>query len=114
MDDNSFSSIDRLMEFGMSMGIAQQMINTMNQSLNSMYVPNAGQKISPTKNGYYIIIDNRQLGPLNEDEISILAKNGRLSENDFVWKEGMTGWRLAKEIPEIYKYIILYYKPYED
>lgn len=31
MDDNSFSSIDRLMEFGMSMGIAQQMINTMNQ-----------------------------------------------------------------------------------
>lgn len=30
---NDFDSIDRLLEFGLSMGIAQQMVNTMNKLL---------------------------------------------------------------------------------
>ena len=31
MDDNSFFSMDRLIEFGLGMGVAQQMINVMNR-----------------------------------------------------------------------------------
>ena len=33
MDNNDFFSLDRLLEFGLGMGMAQQMINTMNQSM---------------------------------------------------------------------------------
>lgn len=107
MNDNSFSSIDKLIEFGMGMGIAQQMINTMNHSLNSMYIQKTNQSINQAKTTYYAIIDNQQLGPLNEDEISSLIVTKNLTEDTFVWKSGMSGWKLAKNIPEIYKYIVL-------
>lgn len=41
MCDNSFNSIDRLLEFGMSMAVANQMINTMNYAMSNMNI--AGQ-----------------------------------------------------------------------
>ena len=44
-----FSSIDRLIEFGMGMSLAQQMITTMNSAMNNMQVAgvNAGTTGQP-------------------------------------------------------------------
>lgn len=104
---NDFDSIDRLLELGLSMGIAQQMVNTMNQALNMMYLPNAEQMIKPKQIGYYAIVENRQIGPLNDDDFSIMIKNEYITEDTFLWKPGMPEWKLAKDIPEIFKNIIL-------
>ena len=38
MDNQSFFSIDRLVEFGLGMGIAQQMVGMMNRYMQQMYV----------------------------------------------------------------------------
>ncbi len=43
MNDNNFFSVDRLVEFGMGMAMAQQMVNMMNQSMKQMYVPGSIQ-----------------------------------------------------------------------
>ena len=40
--DNNFNSIERLMEFGMGMAVAQQMVNTMNYAMTNMNVPGVG------------------------------------------------------------------------
>ena len=45
MDDQSFFSIDRLVEFGLGMGIAQQMVGMMNQYMQQMYVPGSIQSM---------------------------------------------------------------------
>ena len=47
MDSNSFFSIDRLVEFGMSLAVAQQMTQMMNQTMQSMYVPGAMNPMQP-------------------------------------------------------------------
>jgi hypothetical protein len=39
MSENSFYSMDRLFEFGMSMAIAQQMVNSINDMMAKMYIP---------------------------------------------------------------------------
>ena len=39
MDDNSFNSIDRLVEFGLGVAVANQMIATMNACIGGMRVP---------------------------------------------------------------------------
>jgi hypothetical protein len=41
MNEDSFFSMDRLVEFGMGMVIAQQMVKTMNQSITNMHIPGA-------------------------------------------------------------------------
>ena len=41
MNDSNFFSMDRLVEFGMGLTVAQQMIKTMNESMTTMHIPGA-------------------------------------------------------------------------
>ncbi len=114
-----FSSIDKLMEFGLGISLAQQMVNTMNHAMSNNAVPgvNAGttgqtfvnQTAVPPKSElqWYAVIDNLQVGPLSSSEIKTLVQRGKIVENTLVWRAGMTAWQLAKNIPEINKIIIL-------
>ena len=74
MDNQSFFSIDRLLEFGLGMGMAQQMVGMMNQYMRSMYVPGSIQSMpKPMPQIYYVAIDGQQVGPLNDSELSQLV-----------------------------------------
>lgn len=42
-----------------------------------------------------------QRGPVSEDELRDLIKNGIISEETRVWKEGMADWLTVAEIPEL-------------
>ena len=57
MNDNNFFSVDRLVEFGMGMAMAQQMVNMMNKSMQQMYVPGSIQSMpQPTPQQHANII----------------------------------------------------------
>lgn len=65
MNDNSFYSIDRLVEFGMGMAMAQQMVRVMNETMQTMYVPGAPNTISaPQPLTIYAGIEGNLLGLL--------------------------------------------------
>lgn len=102
MCDNSFNSIDRILEFGMSMAIANQMILTMNACMANTVVPGADNAMrSPTRQ-YYMVIDNRtQVGPYEEKELAEYVKAGSLKPDTLVWRQGLAGWVFAKSLPEI-------------
>lgn len=111
-----FSSIDRLIEFGMGMSLAQQMITTMNSAMNNMQVAgvNAGTTGQPGSSlppynhlQWYAVVNNRQAGPLNDTEILKLVKANDIEDNTLMWCPGMKGWQMACNIPEINKLIIL-------
>lgn len=100
MDDDFFYSIDRLVEFGLGMGMAQQMVKTMNQSFSEMTIPgvnNPMQNISAT----YIVVDNAQAGPFSDEELKILIANGKLKPDTLAWKNGIKAWTYAKNIPSV-------------
>ncbi len=108
MNDQNFFSIDRLVEFGMSVAIAQQMVQSMNQSMRNMFVPGSIQSMpQPVPSIYYVVIDGQQTGPLNEAELTRLIMQKQVNKNTMAWMPGMTAWQPIEQVPAILKVIAL-------
>lgn len=108
MNDNSFYSIDRLIEFGMGMAMAQQMVKVMNETMQTMYVPGAPNTISaPQSSTIYVGIEGKPLGPLNESEFAKMVSEKKVTCSTLVWTPGMTGWKPLEETPNVLKIIAL-------
>lgn len=109
MDNNDFFSLDRLLEFGLGMGMAQQMINMMNQSMKSMYIPGSIQSMpqQPLASIYYVAIDGQQTGPLRESELMELIRDRKVSKDTLAWMPGMATWLPIEKVPAILKLIAL-------
>lgn len=108
MDNNSFFSIDRLVEFGMGMAVANQMVSTMNRAMQTMPVPGSGQTIpQPLQQIYFVAIDNKPVGPLNEGELSQLIYQKKVKKDTLAWMPGMLGWQPVERVSAILKIVAL-------
>lgn len=113
-----FSSLDKLVEFGLGVGIANQMINTMNHTIAQTAIPgvgiNPGVTQAPNLNAapaapttYYIVEDERLAGPLSENELGELVRKGVVSAQTLCWRPGLEAWKFAEDIPEVNKLLLL-------
>lgn len=108
MDNQSFFSIDRLVDFGLGMTMAQQMVGMMNQYMQQMYVPGSIQSMPrPISQIYYVAIDGQQVGPLNESELSHLIMQKKVNKDTLAWIPGMAAWQPIEQIPAILKIVAL-------
>lgn len=106
MDNDSFFSIDRLVEFGLGMGMAQQMIGIMNQAMRQMYVPGSIQTmptIQPIT--FYVALNGQQVGPISEQEFTQMVTNKQITKDTLAWMPGMLAWKPIEQIPAILKVI---------
>lgn len=114
MNDDNFFSINRLVDFGMSMAVAQQMVKTMNSAITNMHVPgtmNPMQTVSPQF--YYVIIEGNQAGPFSEQELSRLIAEKKITKETNIWKPGLPKWVIAEKLPEILKLVALAPPPFQ-
>lgn len=115
-----FSSLDKLMEFGLGIGIATQMMNTMNNMIARTAIPGVG--INPAtclqpgnvipeavirKAEYYIVNDDKLAGPFKDEEMAKLIRDRKINNQTFCWKAGSPAWKFAEDIPEINKLLLL-------
>ena len=108
MNDDSFFSVDRLVEFGLGVSIASQMVKMMNDSIQQMRVPGADNSMNrQTDNIFYVIIDGNRVGPLSQVDLSQMVANKKIDSSTYVWKPGMIGWKLASEVPEVLRIVAL-------
>lgn len=112
MDESSFYSVDRLVEFGLSLGIATQMANSMNASLQAMQIPGAGNPmmsnaLAEDQPLLYVVLDGKSVGPLATSEFSRLIAEKRVTKETYVWKPGMSDWKLAENVPEVLRLVAL-------
>ena len=108
MDNNNFFSVDRLVEFGMGMAMAQQMIQVMNQSMKQMYVPGSMQSMPASPSPiFYVAIDGQSVGPLTESEFAYLVTNKKVTKDSLAWMPGMPGWLPIEQVPAILKIVAL-------
>ena len=109
-DERSFYSMDRLIEFGMGMAVAQQMTKTMNETMANMHIPGAGNPMPrPAQNPqtYYVAIDGKQAGPFTETEVARLIADHKLTKDSLVWHPGLPVWKNAQDVPEILRLVAL-------
>lgn len=106
MNDNSFYSIDRLIEFGMGMAMAQQMVRVMNETMRQMYVPGSIQSMPAAQPiTFYVAINGRQVGPISESEFTQLVTTKQVTKDTLAWMPGMLAWKPIEQIPSILKVI---------
>jgi hypothetical protein len=108
-NDNSFNSIERLMEFGMSMAVAQQMMQTMNHAMQNMATPQFQQVtvLMPKPVLFYAIVNDIPQGPFTEQELSSHILANRVTKETLIWLHGMIGWMQAQQVPEVSKLFAL-------
>ncbi len=117
MNDNSFFSLDRLLEFGLSMEMARQMMSNINQSIGQMQafgsqMPDGSSQSKVLSNLgskflYYVVIDGESCGPYNGIKLKQLIRDKKLTNKSFVWKPEFLEWKLAEKVPEILELVAL-------
>lgn len=114
MKDDNFFSINRLVEFGMGMAVAQQMVKTMNESMTNMYVPGAMNQMEKAKEKFfYAIIEGNQAGPFSEQEMARLILEKKVSKETYIWMPSLSNWQMAEQIPEVLKLVALSPPPFK-
>jgi len=107
--ENGFNSIERLMEFGMSMAVAQQMMQTMHHAIQNMTTPqfeNVNAPL-PQATSFYALVNDIPQGPFTEQELSGHILANRVNKETLVWLNGMPGWVQAHQVPEVAKLFAL-------
>ena len=106
MNDDNFYSMDKLIEFGMSISIASQMVKSMNQTLNQM-ASSGIIKTMPTQleTVYYAVIDSKQAGPYSLTELSRLIADKKIVKETYIWKPGMSQWNLVENVDEVLRLV---------
>ena len=112
MDESGFYSIDRLVELGLTLGVATQMANSMNAGLQTMQIPGARNPMQPTTLAedqplFYVVLDGKSVGPLTTSELSRLIAERHVTKETYVWRTGMPDWQLAENAPEVLKLVAL-------
>lgn len=106
MDNSSFYSIERLMEFGLGISFAQQMVNVMNQSMQQMHIPGSMATI-PEADVIYVALDGKPVGPLSSSEFAKLLEAGKVNKDTLAWTPGMQEWKPIEQVPAILKIVAL-------
>ena len=108
MDDQSCFYIDRLVDFGLGMGVANQMVGIMNQYMRTMDIPGSIQQLQRTVSPiYYVAIDGRPIGPLNDGEMASLIAQKKVTKDTLAWMPGMMGWQPIEQVSAILKIVAL-------
>jgi hypothetical protein len=111
MSENNFYSMDRLIEFGVSMAIARQMTQQMNEMVSHTRIPGAQNTLSPQRQiperVYYAVFEGKQAGPFSETEIARLIADKKLTRETLIWHPELDTWRTAENIPEILRLVAL-------
>jgi hypothetical protein len=113
MNEDNFFSTNRLVEFGLGMGVAQQMVKSMNHALENTHIP--GSQTSPIggpMKSYHIIFDGKPAGPFSESEIARLITEGKVKKDTYVWRLGMAQWDMVENVTDVLKLVALAPPPF--
>jgi len=113
MNEDNFYSIDRLVEFGMGIAVAQQMVKSMNYALSNTQIPGPMNPMqSRVPQSYHVIIEGKQVGPFSEQEMVRLIGDGKIVKTTYVWRPGMVKWDIVENVPDVLRLVALTPPPF--
>lgn len=85
----------------MGMGIGGAMGNQMGGMMNYINQPQQQVPPPPPILAFHISLNGQQSGPFNLEQLKQYAQGGQFTKSHHVWKEGMAGWELASNVPDL-------------
>jgi hypothetical protein len=104
-NDSNFNSLEKMMDFGMSMAVAQQMMQTMNHAMSHMQTPqfnNVNMPV-PAPKQFYALVNDIPQGPFSESELTGHILAARVHKTTMVWLHGMPSWMPAEQVMDVNK-----------
>ncbi len=89
------------MGMGMGFAMAQQMGQMFNQQNQNAQTGNQAPPPLPNAAAYFIAVNGQQQGPLTLASLQQMLQQGTFSRDSLVWKQGMSAWIKAGELPEL-------------
>ncbi len=86
------------MGLGMGFAMANQMAGAMGQAQNQ------GQPVPPPvppQLAFFLVINGQQAGPFDMNTLAGMVSQNQLSRDTLVWRQGMSGWIAAGQVPEL-------------
>ena len=101
---------ERILEFGLGLSMARQMPDFIYQSM--MQATQSANNLRtppqiPKETVWYLVVDNAQAGPFNEEALKQIIQNKLITPQTLVWKAGMSQWQPASQVPEVNKLFLL-------
>ena len=100
---NNYDPIERLVEFGLGISVAQQMVSMMNSTMKGMYIPGQALPEPLSSKEWYLAIEGKAHGPYTEAIIKQKMLDKEVTKDTLVWCAGMPTWETAEKTPEILK-----------
>jgi len=87
---------------GMGMGIAvgQMMTNQIAGQFSQPQGTSVPPPIPPAVQ-FFVALNGQQAGPYGIDVLTNMARQGSINAQTFVWKQGMTAWTPAGQVPDL-------------
>jgi membrane protease subunit (stomatin/prohibitin family) len=88
------------LDFGVGLAMGQQLVNAMQTPAQTPVQPAASPAAPPPPPAavqWFISRDGQNFGPF---ALNQLLQNG-LTAQTYVWREGMSGWEIAQQVPEV-------------
>lgn len=105
-EDNSI--FDKMIEMGMGMTIANQIPRMMNSVMPNQQGGQTPPPITSAGVQLYASINGNQAGPFSEQEFIALIQKQLVTKDTLVWKNGLSNWLPATQVPEVGKLLLLY------
>lgn len=108
MNEDFYYSLDKLVEFGLGLSVANQMIQSMNNSIANMTTPGVDNLMQANKEPiYYVEQDGKATGPFSPTELARLISDGKVVKETYVWKPGMPKWDLAENLQDVLRLVAM-------
>lgn len=96
MHSDCHFSVERLVEFGLGIAVAKQMVAMWSDSMNSATAP-------PAEPMFYVSVEGKAVGPLNERQLFRLYHEDKITKDTLGWMPGMPSWLPVEQIPAMLK-----------
>ena len=86
---------------GVGMAMGQQLASSTANALPRTAAPAGGPPPVPQAAAFFLALDGKPVGPLDDDALRQHAMGGTLTRKTLVWRDGMAQWTAAASVAEV-------------
>jgi len=83
------------------LGLGMMMSGQMQANPGAMSAGNAAPPPLPQTAGFFVVVNGQQAGPFDPGTMANMAREGRVTRETFVWRQGMANWSKAADVPDL-------------
>jgi membrane protease subunit (stomatin/prohibitin family) len=107
MNNGGSGNMAEGMGMGMGFGMANQMMNQMQQNQMNQQNQQNNQPNNltppppPPVLQFFVSVNGQQTGAFTMQQLGQMVQTGQLTQQTYVWKQGMAAWAFANQVPEL-------------